>query len=228
MDIKTDYAAHDELYKRLRAEGKPGWSTPEHIQDKIKEGLSEHAPKSGKLLELGCGDGALSLELVVRGYDVYGVDISPTAIEWAQEKSRERNLQADFRMGDVLDLKEYQDVYFDFVFDGSCFHCIIGDDRKSFLASAYRVLKHRGFFHVRTMCGDPQDEETLKTFDKESRCLIRAGDIAYRYSGLANVILDEIKSSGFHVIEWKVRRGSKDPKHHASGFDALLVAATKP
>ena len=117
---------------------------------------------------------------------------------------------------------------FDFVFDGSCFHCIIGEDRKDFLASAYRVLKHGGFFHVRTICGDPWDEETLKTFDKESRCLIREGDIAYRYVGLAQDIIKEITDAGFHILEWETGKGSTDPNHHGFGMDRLLVAARKP
>jgi ubiquinone/menaquinone biosynthesis C-methylase UbiE len=227
MVLKRDYAAHDELYKRLRAEGESGWSTEVHIQEKIKEGLSKHAPKSGRLLELGCGDGELSLRLAERGFEVYGVDISSTAIEWAKEKAGERNLPVDFSVGNVLDLKEYQDEFFDFVFDGSCSHCIIGEDRKSFLVSVYRVLKKGGFFHVRTICGDPWDEETLKTFDKESRCLMRAGDIAYRYTGLPHDILEEIKTAGFHIVEWETGKGSTDPQHHGYGFNRLLVAAVK-
>jgi ubiquinone/menaquinone biosynthesis C-methylase UbiE len=227
VDLKTDYAAHDKLYKRLRAEGKPGWSTEAHIEEKMEEGLSKHAPRSGRLLELGCGDGALSLELAEKGFEVYGVDISPTAIAWAKEKAKGRDLKAEFTVGDVLNLKEYKDRFFDFVFDGSCFHCIIGDDRKPFLESAYRVLKDGGFFHVRTICGEIWDEEALETFDKESRCLLRAGDIAYRYVGLAKDIIKEIEDGGFQILEWEQKEGCRDPEHHDYGMDRLLVASRK-
>lgn len=226
--MKTDYAAHDELYKRLKAEGKSGWSTSEHIQQKVDECLIEYAPKTGRLLELGCGDGKFSLELAKKGFDVYGVDISRTAIAWAIEKAKIYNLKADFRVGDVLNLKGYNDEYFDLVIDGSCLHCIIGKDRNLCLNSVYRVLKPGGFFHVRTWCGEIKDEETRKTFDPVSRCLIRQGDIAYRYIGLAEDILDEIRTAGFDILHYEVKKSSEKPKLHTTKGERLLVAAIKP
>lgn len=226
--MKKNYIAHDELYKRLKAEGKPGWSTQEHIQEKIAECLTEYAPRCGKLLELGCGDGEFSLKLAEKGFDIYGVDISPTAITWAQEKAKAYNVKADFRVGNVLDLKDYNDNCFDFVLDGSCLHCIIGEDRKLCLTSVYRVLKPGGFFHVRTMCGEIRDETDKRMFDPKSRCLIRKGNIAFRYIGLVEDILNEIRMAGFHILHWVVKKGSKKPKHHNYQGERLLVAAIKP
>ena len=226
--MKTDYAAHDDLYKRLIAEGRSGWSTAEHIQQKVDECLEKYAPKTGRLLELGCGDGEFSLRLAKKGFDIYGVDISPTAISWAREKAQKYNLKAEFNVGDVLNLKGYADDFFDFVLDGSCLHCIIGKDREQCLKSVYRVLKPGGFFHVRTMCGEIQDEETRKTFDPVSRCLIRQGDIAYRYIGLAEDILDEIRTAGFNILHSEIKKGSKNLKHLQFKSDRLLIATIKP
>ena len=42
----------------------------------------QHAPRSGRVLELGCGAGDLSLALAEHGYEVHGVDIAPTAIDF--------------------------------------------------------------------------------------------------------------------------------------------------
>lgn len=100
--MKTDYIGHDEAYKKRKAEGRPGWATAEVAQENIatlEEVLqAEYVPKSGKLLELGCGAGNITLWLAEKGYDVCGVDIAPTAIAWAQGKAKEHNIKAHFRV----------------------------------------------------------------------------------------------------------------------------------
>jgi 2-polyprenyl-3-methyl-5-hydroxy-6-metoxy-1,4-benzoquinol methylase len=106
--MRTNYPGHDTLYRRRKAEGKPGWSDSDDI-DTIRALFEEdrrahNLPRHGKVLELGCGDGANALWLSELGYDVYGVDIAPFAIEWAQEKARARGFSIDFQIGSVLDL----------------------------------------------------------------------------------------------------------------------------
>lgn len=224
--MKTHYIGHDKVYKKRRAEGQQGWATAEQAEEYLailtRELQPEYVPKSGKLLELGCGDGVNAIWLAERGYEVYGVDIAPTAIEWAKAKAKERNLNIDFQVGNVLDLANYPDDFFDFVLDGHCFHCIIGEDRKLFLANALRVLKPKGFFHVCTMCGDVTCEEIKKQFNPQSRCLISKG-IATRYIGLPEDILNEIRNAGFKIWHWEVQ-----PRKDQEEQDDLLVAAVKP
>ena len=221
--MKTNYIAHDEIYKQRKAEGRPGWAVEEVVAENVAalEEVLEHEyiPKSGRLLELGCGAGDLTLWLAGRGYDAYGLDIAPFAIEWAKEKARERDIAADFRVGDVLDLRDYPDDFFDLVLDGHCFHCIIGEDRKLFLASARRVLKPGAPLLVATMCGEVTGAHVREHFDPQSRCVVNEG-IAVRYIGLAGDILDEIRSAGFHVLNWKIKARKDDDEQ-----DDLLVVA---
>lgn len=129
-EMRTDYAGHDTMYQRRKAAGHPGWSSEEdiaEIQALFRHDCQTYAiPRQGKILELGCGDGANALWLADIGYTVSGVDIAPSAIAWAQEKARARNLMLDFQVGNVLDLAGYADKTFDLVFDGHCLHCIIG------------------------------------------------------------------------------------------------------
>ncbi len=226
--MKTNYIGHDDGYKKRKAEGRAGWDTAEGYEESkviLEKWLqAEHVPKSGKLLEVGCGAGDIALWFAEQEYEVYGVDIASTAIEWAKEKAEERNLKADFRVGSVLDLKEYSDDSFDFVLDGHCFHCIIGEDRKLFLASARRVLKPKGFFHVRTMCGDIahlENEEVKKSFDPKTRCTIHKG-FATRYLGLPENILQEIRNADFNILHWEVK-----PRKDQNDVDELLVDAIK-
>ena len=224
--MKTNYIGHDEIYKTRKAEGRPGWQDADSLKETLatleEELKAEHAPKSGKLLELGCGAGDFTLWLVAKGYDVHGVDIAPTAIDWARENAKERNLKADYRVGNVLDLGGYAADYFDLVLDGHCFHCIIGEDRKLFLSSARRVLKSGAFFHVVTMCGEVTGSEWRKRFDPRSRCMLGEDGVATRYLGLPEDILEEIRSARLQVLDWRIK-ARKDE----DDADELLVWATK-
>ena len=225
--MKTNYIAHDEVYKKKKAAGLPGWQDEETLKKTLafreRELRSPNAPQEGKVLELGCGAGDVTLWLAEQGYEASGVDISPSAIAWAKEKARSRDLVVDFQVGSVLDLDGHQREAFDLVLDGYCLHCIIGDDRKGFFASARRVLKLGAKFHVATMCGEMTSPSLLKVFDETSRCVIDNQGIATRYIGLHETILDEIKSAGFTIDNWRIKPRTDEE----TDMDELIVWATK-
>jgi magnesium-protoporphyrin O-methyltransferase len=62
-----------------------------------------------RVLDAGCGTGALAVELARRGAEVVAIDLSPTLIELAWERLADHldtfanNGQIDFRSGDMLD-----------------------------------------------------------------------------------------------------------------------------
>ena len=95
---KTNYPDHDRKYRQFKKEGRAGWRTEDgYKKDKpFWENVFAHdcIPKSGKLLELGCGAGNLTVWLAGLGYDIYGVDIAPTAITWARERADEEGVLA--------------------------------------------------------------------------------------------------------------------------------------
>lgn len=144
-----DYAGHDRQYLRRKDVGLPGWNTEQVAQENIAQLqldlVQSHMPQSGDLLEVGCGDGDLSLWLAGKGYRVHGIGISPTAIEWAKDKALKRTIKAEFVVGDVRALEVYAKDSFGVVLDGYCLHCLIGDaDRKMFLNNVHRVLRPGG------------------------------------------------------------------------------------
>ncbi|MFW5701231.1 MAG: class I SAM-dependent methyltransferase [Cyclobacteriaceae bacterium] len=61
--------------------------------------------KSGKLLDLGCGTGRHSIELLKRGYKVTGVDLSESMLNRAREKASKEKLDILFEQGDARELK---------------------------------------------------------------------------------------------------------------------------
>nr|MEE4266997.1 class I SAM-dependent methyltransferase [Candidatus Krumholzibacteria bacterium] len=70
------------------------WRDPEmallHWQPRIQKIVDLAAQQGGRVLELGCGCGMLSLEMARHGLDVTGVDLSPVSIEVA-DRFRESN-----------------------------------------------------------------------------------------------------------------------------------------
>ena len=55
-----------------------------------------------RILDAGCGTGALAVEAARRGAQVVAIDLSPSLIGMAQERLP-RDLSIDFRVGDMLD-----------------------------------------------------------------------------------------------------------------------------
>ncbi len=201
---KTDYLGiHERAYKRIIEEGRSGWSDNATVQAMVEvvgKGMEEQGVTSGRILELGCGDGSLALALESKGFDVYGIDVVPIAIEWAKTKASSKQSNAEFQVGDVISLP-YSNSNFDIVVDASCSHCIIGEDRVKFFAESYRVLKSNGLFVLNCLCEDPS-KSLIPYFDSESRCLIKRG-IAGRYYGKVKDILKEAEKAGFINLSWK-------------------------
>jgi len=76
-------------------------------RDQMRSNLISRLPESltGKrILDAGCGTGALALELANKGASVVAIDLSPNLIELAKERISPADRQnIDFRSGDMLD-----------------------------------------------------------------------------------------------------------------------------
>ena len=61
-----------------------------------------------RLLDAGCGTGALALEAAARGAQVVAIDLSPTLVGLAAQRMQEQHpelaARVDFRSGDMLDV----------------------------------------------------------------------------------------------------------------------------
>ncbi|MBD3369451.1 methyltransferase domain-containing protein [Candidatus Fermentibacteria bacterium] len=199
----TDYlGVHKKVYERKRADGEPGWSDPSTVNRMrriVRDGLERQGISGGRLLELGCGDGSLSIALAADGFEAFGVDVVPMAVSWARDKASAAGTRASFQVGNAFELP-YSDRAFDLVIDALCSHCIIGGDRSGFFGEAFRILRRGGLLVAVCMCGEPP-EELKEYFDYDSRCLVRNG-IAGRYIGLPEDIIGEAERAGFRALDW--------------------------
>lgn len=63
--------------------------------------LEEVLPKAGRVLDIGCGTGSLSLLAAENGHEVLGLDSSTEMLRRAREKAASAGLEIDFVHGDA-------------------------------------------------------------------------------------------------------------------------------
>lgn len=116
--------------------------------DAVVSFLFRHAPKDRprakvRVLEVGCGAGNNVWCAAREGFDVTGVDGSPTAIERARERLAREGLSADLRVVDFTDLP-FESASFDLAIDRSALSCVGRSAARRALAELARVLKPSG------------------------------------------------------------------------------------
>ncbi len=154
------YFQHESAYQSIRGRGEVGWQKKnlEEFRDSHSESiirpliLKHFSTRTGKsALDLGCGSGPTAHMLADLGFDVTGIDISPTAIEMANELSAKLQKSIEFRCADILQL-ESEGKKFDLIYDSHCFHCIVlNEDRTAAFKAARNCLKPGGLFILDTM-----------------------------------------------------------------------------
>jgi SAM-dependent methyltransferase len=90
----------------------------------------------------GCGTGHDAREWAKFGFNTFGFDIAPSAIELSKEKTKAAGLTADFRLGDFL--KDESPFPFDWVFEHTLFCAIDPSERDNYVSATLRWLKPGG------------------------------------------------------------------------------------
>lgn len=102
--------------------------------------------KKAKILELCCGTGRLTLAIAKEGYNICGVDYTPSMLEQAKSKATEAGLDINFIEADIrtLDLQEQFDLIF--IPFNSIHHLYRNKNLFKALACVKNHLKKGGFF----------------------------------------------------------------------------------
>jgi len=212
---KPNYLQHEDQYRFLRENAHSGWGG-ESLEQRMlgwkttADALmaSSHFPKCGaQILELGSGAGDSLIPFAEAGYRVTGIEISPTAVNWAQEKFKERKLSGNFVLGNIPDGLPFGGSTFDAVLDAACLHCLIGNDLNRTLVQVSKVLKPSGFFLVSHMVNDPRELSPGMVFNSETRVQEKDG-VPYRSMPTLTGLNELLRLAGFEIIHQEIRQNS--------------------
>jgi SAM-dependent methyltransferase len=139
----------DAPYRRERM---PGWDVGRpctHLVKAVEDGTF----KPGRAIVFGCGTGTNAIYLAKRGFEVTGVDVSPTALSIAKKKADEANVNVEWMLADVVALPRLEP--YDLIFDRGCYHHVCQYDSPGFVETL-RQLSHAGT-QAMILAGSPAD-----------------------------------------------------------------------
>ena len=142
--------AHWEAASKVHA------SSPYYQVDAVRAGgcslseveLAELGSIAGQRgLHVQCGIGLETISLARLGATMTGVDFAPSAVEQAQVLATECGVSADFRVADVLDLRDIASEPFDFIYTS---HGVLRwlPELATWAAGLYRHLRPGGLLYV--------------------------------------------------------------------------------
>jgi 2-heptyl-1-hydroxyquinolin-4(1H)-one methyltransferase len=167
---------------------KPPWSIGEPQPELAA--LIEAGKFHGDVLDVGCGEAAVSLYLAERGYTTVGLDLSPTAIELARAEAAKRGLaNASFEVADISAFTGY-DGRFGTIVDSTLFHSIPVEAREGYQQSIVRAAAPGASYFVLVFdrAGLPEGPANPVTADE-------LHDFVSKYW-----VIDEIKPARIHAV----------------------------
>jgi SAM-dependent methyltransferase len=136
LDFEFESAYRGES-SALGVGARPPWSIGEPQPELAA--LIDQGKFHGEVLDVGCGEAAISLYLAERGYTTVGLDISPTAIDLARRQAEKRGLvNANFAVADISSFTGY-DGRFGTIVDSTLFHSIPVEAREGYQHSIARA-----------------------------------------------------------------------------------------
>lgn len=132
----------EEIYKNTPLEEVP-WNmeTPPEL---LVELVDSRKVQPYRVIDLGCGAGNYAIYLAERGFEVTGVDFSPTAIRIARENAGRKGVKCNFFVADVIEELDRVSQTWDFAYDWSLLHHIFPEQRQKYVENVRRILNPKG------------------------------------------------------------------------------------
>jgi SAM-dependent methyltransferase len=139
MDTTPAFSAFDDAYQARTAPWVIGEPQPAIVE------LERTGVIRGKVLDVGCGAGEHTILLTRLGYDVVGIDYSPTAVDQARENAAAKGVDARFDVADAMNLNGQA---YDTIIDSALFHIFDDIDRPRYVRSLHAACRPGALVHV--------------------------------------------------------------------------------
>jgi ubiquinone/menaquinone biosynthesis C-methylase UbiE len=170
------------------------------------------------IVEVGCGNGYLCLELARDGHDVLGIDVSPDIIEVAERSSSAHPQPPGFGSLRYLcaDVNTWQapEASFDCVIFNRSLHHLAALQQT--MAQVQRLLKEGGRIICQDYAFDRFDERTARWLYQMQRVLFLSG----RYDSDPSTLPEEAASIEALRTTWLTRAS----EHHLNRFEEMMSA----
>ena len=172
------YRAHETRYHRILGSGsvfRQKRMSPNVAKAWAEFCSSVDLPSRAMGVEFGSGTGINTITIAEQGYEMLGLDISPTAVRKARELAEERDSSARFMVGDMFNSGLAAES-FDFAVNIWTLH-VVGEQnlRDQHLRECLRVLKRGGhaFLHNESSEEDILDPDEEIVIQETSEWNIR-------------------------------------------------------
>lgn len=212
-ELADPWGAHASTYDRIFA------PLTGYVARTMLASTEERTPNGARILDIGCGSGALLLPAIERaqgrrlqghGDVVVGCDFSPGMVAMAQKRA-EALFESDAFRCEVQDgqaLTE-EDSSYDAAF--SCFGIFLFPDRRAGWQEAARVLKPGGVFSTSTWLPPEENEMFRAQFGPmmealPSRLTEEMTPSGWLEVARAEALEAEVRDAGFEEVETRVFR----------------------
>lgn len=134
----------ENIYKNMDLDRIP-WNMPQP-PELLTDFVNKQINKTGRIIELGCGAGNYIIHFSERGFHSTGVDFCETAIQYAMERSKDKDLSCSFSVGDVTKDISFLDDTFDFAYDWELLHHIFPEHREKYMENVKQLLRPEGYY----------------------------------------------------------------------------------
>ncbi|TKJ30838.1 hypothetical protein CEE39_07870 [bacterium (candidate division B38) B3_B38] len=118
--------------------------------DRAYERLISYIANGQKVLDIGCGTGALTIRAARKGARVKGIDVNSQMLEMAHKRAREAKLAQNIELCEmgVAELGSEESESYDAVMSGLCFSELTENELHYTLKEAKRILKPEGLLLI--------------------------------------------------------------------------------
>jgi len=155
--------------------------------------FSKNLPKSGLILDLGCGPGCDSSMLIDLGFEVTGVDFSQEMIS----EAKKRVPKANFVCEDMRDI-DFPDNTFDAVWCVGSLHHLTKKDVPDLFRKLYLMLKQNSSGFISTQYGEGERYRIHKQ--------VSVGTLTKKFWSFwkPEHLTEVLKDCGFEILDTKV------------------------